>query len=83
MWGKVKAILMGFLFLVLSAILAVGLTIMLLMNNYKPDPVVQVALSFAGVWLLCCGLYFRQKRVRWGAIAILGVSFAGLVVKGF
>jgi hypothetical protein len=79
---KVKAILMGFLFLVLAAILAVSLTVTLLMNNYKPDPEFQIILAFVGAWLLFCGFYFREKRVRWGAAALLGLSFAGLVIKG-
>ena len=80
--SKVKTVLMGFLFFVLSVMFAVFLTITLLMNNYEPDPVVQVAVSFVGVFLLCCGFYFREKRVRWGAIALLGFSFVGLVIKG-
>ena len=77
----VKVVLMGVLSLILAAILAVGLTVGLLMNNYEPDPVIQVAATFVGLWLLFFGLYLREKRIRWGAFALLGFSAVGLVVN--
>ena len=77
----VKAVLVGILSLIVAAALAVALTIVLLMNNYEADPVIQVATTFVGFWLLFFGLYLREKRIRWGAFALLGFSAVGLVVK--
>ena len=77
----VKVVLVGILSLVVAAALAVALTIGLLMNNYEPDPVIQVGTTFLGFLLLFFGLYLREKRIRWGAFGLLGFSAAGLVLN--
>ena len=75
-----KAILVSILSLILAVILAIGLTIGLLANDYPADPVMLIATSFVGLWLLFCSFYFKGKEIRWGALTLLGFSFVGLLV---
>ncbi len=75
-----KAILVSILSLILAAVLTIGLTIGLLAIDYPSDPMMLIATTFVGLWLLFCSFYFKGKKIRWGAFTLLGFSFAGLVV---
>ena len=75
-----KAILVIVLSLILALALTIGLTIWLLEAKYPADPVLLIATSFAGIWLLLCSLYFKGEKIRQGALALLGFSVVGLVV---
>ena len=75
-----KAILVIILSLVLAFALSIGLTIGLLAYEYPSDPVMLIATSFVGLWLLFCSFYFRGEKIRRGAFALLGFSFVGLLV---
>lgn len=76
----VKAILVIVFSLVAAMALTIGLTIGLLESQYPSDPVMLIATSFAGLWLLFSSLYFKRKQIRQGALALLGFSLVGLMV---
>jgi hypothetical protein len=77
-----KAILVGVLSLIVAVALAFGLTIWLLSIEYQSDPVLLIATSFVGFWMLFCSFYFKRGKIRQGAFALLGFSFLGLIVMG-
>jgi len=76
-----KAILASILFLVVAFVLTVALTVGLLENSYRADPVLLIGLFFVGLLLAMFGWYFKAARVRWSGLIAIVVSVVGLILR--